>query len=190
MRRAYCVGRWEVPENPRAYPAASRERSEQDGLERVLMSRFFYRLGDSLPRVYEAQIRGWRGLLVEDVNHDGGCLIEEKLFYSDQISEDLVWLGRQDMDIYEKIEPLKWWFSKRQLRDIKLKTDRTTRRTFYYLEYEVTLKLVDDEMTFEITIPRDGMFKDGHAKPEGDNPIRQTCLFDCSADFKLINTVD
>lgn len=192
VRRAYCVGRWEevLPKDRRSYPPNSRTRSKQDGVQRAHMTRFFYRIGDSVPRQHVASLKGWRGLLKDELDGDGGCMIEERLFYTDTVGEDQDrrWLERPGIDIHETPHSLEWRLLGHQVRNFDVEVDEWTGEEYYYLDYEVAVILKDDEMTFQITIPRKGRWLDG-LNPYGDDPIRQEGKFDCSGAFKLIHAV-
>ncbi|EXJ83677.1 hypothetical protein A1O1_07301 [Capronia coronata CBS 617.96] len=188
VRRAYCVGRGDPPSKLRSYPATSRQRSEQDGIVRVFVSRFFNRIGESLPTKHEVRCRGWRGLLEDDVTPHDGCQIEERLFYSDSVSDDLLWLDEPGSEIHEMPNPLLFRFSWDDIQEFPIEFNDRTGERYYYVDYEVILKQDHDDMTFSITIPRSGRGGKG-ANEYGDNPLYQEGSYDCSGDFKLVNTV-
>ncbi|KAL2413647.1 hypothetical protein ABEF95_003870 [Exophiala dermatitidis] len=188
VRRAYCVGRWEEPEDLRAFPEEVWHHSEQDNKTRILMSRFFCRLEQSIPLQYKTSVVGWRRPMAEDVATDDGIVIEERLFYSDTVSDDgIVLEGNNSID--EMPDPLLFKIPQRYFRNFDKKKNRSTGQEWYYLDYEVSLLLDGDDMIFQITIPKHGRFLNPPNR-YGHDPIILQGRYDCSGSFKLVNVID
>ncbi|KAK5452008.1 hypothetical protein LTS15_007731 [Exophiala xenobiotica] len=189
VRRGYCVGRHEEL-GKRRYPQQSLHMSEQDGQKRVYVSKFLIRPQQIIPanRPFRESVRGWRGLLMDSADENGRWEITERLYFSDSVANDGLWLDKPNLDIHEMPEPLLFYITQNDSNDFIATVTKTPDGTeqWFEIDYEVGVTFEGHTMMFDIIVPRNGKFpEDGRYGP---NPIRRQGHYDCAGAFQLFNS--
>ncbi|KAK5410023.1 hypothetical protein LTR06_006489 [Exophiala xenobiotica] len=189
VRRGYCVGRHEEV-GKRRYPQQSHHMSEQDGQKRVYVSKFLIRPDQIIPanRPFRESVRGWRGLLMDSADEKGRWEITERLYFSDSVANDGLWLEKPGLDVHEMPEPLLFYITQKDSKDFIATVTKTPDGTeqWFEIDYEVGVTFDGHTMMFDIIVPRNGKFpEDGGYGP---NPIRRQGHYDCAGAFQLFNS--
>jgi hypothetical protein len=174
----------------RRYPQQSHHISEQDGQKRVYVSKFLIRPDQIIPanRPFRESVRGWRGLLMDSADEKGRWEITERLYFSDSVANDGLWLEKPGLDVHEMPEPILFYITQKDSKDFIATGTKTPDGTeqWFEIDYEVGVTFEGHTMMFDIIVPRNGKFpEDGGYGP---NPIRRQGHYDCAGAFQLFNS--
>ncbi|KIW25705.1 hypothetical protein, variant [Cladophialophora immunda] len=190
IRRGYCV---KIDEESlpgdRKNPLVKVLRDPHDGYySRIDVTSFLIRIGERIGHHHQAfgPEGCWRGLFLDEKT-ETGWVLEEQIFYSDDISEDGLWIDHPRHSSIHPCGMLKVYLTEDDCRFFETRTSPVREREYKYLEYQVQFEIRGIVMTYEIIIPRGGKFvKDGDGG-YGINPIRKTAELDASGVFGLFN---
>ena len=191
IRRGYCVKLDEITV-PRDFSPLNYEvrRDLHDGTwRRVDVWRFLIRIGERVNHHHRASgPRGtWRGLLLDEVEPHGWDL-EEEIFYSDSTSTDSLWIYGERNDI-RPCGMLRFSLTQEDSRLFEVRESPIDGRRYKYLEYRVDFVIEGIDMTYQISIPRDGKLQGEAKQGLGRDPIRKSAQLDCAGVFELFSSV-
>lgn len=151
--RSYYIGRHEEVDG-RPFPPDSVYRHAADGVERVYVTKLLLKKG-LYPQRLTRTVSGFRALLLDELESDGTWLIQETIYYSDTLEQDGLWIEAEDIDLHAMEDVLEFRIAERDLEGFT-KHRGVHGRVWYYLDYDIQLRLDGEIMTAVFFVPRKG----------------------------------
>ena len=180
LRRGYCVGvQKECRKKQKgAFP------DKLDGGWRRVVTEFLVKAEDRIPINHRASVlQGhWRSLRLSEISDRGWPLFEHLYCYEGACRNGL------SIDVNKDIEhcgdTISFWISPADAQDFEIKQSALG-QDFKYLEYRIDAIFRENDIQYEILIPRSGKFASDNSF--GADPIRIEGHLELGGAFSLVN---